>query len=187
MDLSLIFLEDKSHYVYIKDFDRLMFSKTKTKNKKHFCKRCLQCFSNENILIKHKENCLVINGKQSVKLNKGAINFKDYSRQIPAPFKIYADFECILKETEAHECNSTDTTEPSLIGCKNSSYTKKYQNHIPCGFVIEVIWVDYRFSKDIVIYRRKDCINKFITTILKEYEYCRDLMKEHFNKNLIMS
>ena len=42
MDLFLIFDEDKSHYVYIKDFEKLMFRKTKNKNKKYFCKNCLQ-------------------------------------------------------------------------------------------------------------------------------------------------
>ena len=98
MDLLLMFSGDKSHYVYIKDFDRLMFSMTKNKNKKHFRKRCLQCFSSKNILIGHKEDCLMINGQQSVKLSGGCISFKKFSRQMPVPFKIYADFECILKE-----------------------------------------------------------------------------------------
>ena len=37
MNLLMIHEENKSHYVYIKDFNRLMFSKTKNKNKKHFC------------------------------------------------------------------------------------------------------------------------------------------------------
>ena len=36
MDLLLIFEENKSHYVYIKDFNRLMFNKTKNKNKNNF-------------------------------------------------------------------------------------------------------------------------------------------------------
>ena len=47
MDLLLISDGCKSHYVYVKDFDRFMFNKTKNKNKKCFCKSCLQCFSNE--------------------------------------------------------------------------------------------------------------------------------------------
>ena len=68
MDLLLLIDNDKSHYVYIKDFDRFMFHKTKNENKKWFCKSCLQCFSSENVLIKDKENCLSVNGKQSVKL-----------------------------------------------------------------------------------------------------------------------
>ena len=41
MDLFLVMNENKSHYVYMKDFDRFMFHKTKNKNKKYFCKSCL--------------------------------------------------------------------------------------------------------------------------------------------------
>ena len=40
--LLLISNDFTSHYVYIKDFNRLMFNKTKNKNKKYFCKSCLQ-------------------------------------------------------------------------------------------------------------------------------------------------
>ena len=36
MDLLLISNKNKSHYVYIKDFNRFMFNKTKNKNKKIF-------------------------------------------------------------------------------------------------------------------------------------------------------
>ena len=50
------------------------------KNKKWFCMRCLQCFSSKSILEKRKENCLVINGEQRVKLSSGFIEFKNYSR-----------------------------------------------------------------------------------------------------------
>ena len=53
MDLLLQTDENKSHYVYIKDFDRFMLHKTKNKNKKYFCKSCLQCFSSRKVLTKH--------------------------------------------------------------------------------------------------------------------------------------
>ena len=49
MDLLLLIDDDKSHYVYIKDFNTFMFHKTKNKNKKWFCRSCLQCFSSGNI------------------------------------------------------------------------------------------------------------------------------------------
>ena len=77
MDLLLLNDDDKSHYVYIKDFDRFMFHKTKNKNKKWFCRSCLQCFISESVLIKHKENCLSINGKHSVKLEEGIIELEN--------------------------------------------------------------------------------------------------------------
>ena len=86
MDLLPIFDDNKSHYVYIKDLYRLMFNKTKNKNKKYFCKCCLQCFSSENVLTEHKENCLIMNGKQNVKLGKGLISFKNYSKQLNCQF-----------------------------------------------------------------------------------------------------
>ena len=57
MDLLLLINSEKAHYVYIKNFNRFMFHVTKNKNEKWFCKSCLQCFSSENILIKHKEIC----------------------------------------------------------------------------------------------------------------------------------
>ena len=36
IDLLFLIDDDKSHYVYIKNFDRFMFHKTKNKNKKWF-------------------------------------------------------------------------------------------------------------------------------------------------------
>ena len=145
-----------------KIFDRFMFHKTKYKNKKWFCRSCLQCFSSESVLIKHKENCLSINGKQSVKLKKGIIEFENYFKQIPVPFKIYAGFECNLR----------------CIECYEGSYTKEYQGHVPCSFAYKVVCIDDKFTKQIVVYR---------VQILKECKYCRKVMNKHFNKNLIMS
>ena len=42
IDLLLLIDDNKSHYVYIKDFGRLMFHKTKNKDKKWFCRSCFQ-------------------------------------------------------------------------------------------------------------------------------------------------
>ena len=79
---------DKWHYAYIKDFDRFIFHKTKNKNEKWFCRSYLQCFTNKNVLTNHQENCLCINGAQSVKLEKGLTEFKNFFKQIPDSFKI---------------------------------------------------------------------------------------------------
>ena len=57
LDLLLLIDDDKSHYLYIKDFDRFMFHKTKNKDKKWFCRSCLQCFSSESVLIKQRKLC----------------------------------------------------------------------------------------------------------------------------------
>ena len=81
MDLLLVINDVKSHYLYIKDFNRFMLRQTKNKNKNYICKNCLQCFSSENVLTKHKEDCLSINGAESVRLEKVTIVFKLFSNK----------------------------------------------------------------------------------------------------------
>ena len=44
-----------------------------------------------------------INGKQSVKLEEGTIEFENYFKQIPVPFEIYVDFECSFRGVESYE------------------------------------------------------------------------------------
>ena len=122
LDLFLISNNFTSYYVYIKDFKRLMFNKTKHKGRKYFCKSPVQCFSSANVLKEHKEDCSMINRKQNVKI--------DYSRQISVTFKIYADFQSILRNCD--------------IGIDNQcfSYTKKYRDHVPCSFAYNAVCID---------------------------------------------
>ena len=106
MDLLLISDENKSHYVYIKNFNIFICNKTKCKNKKHFCRYCLQCFRSEKVLTQREEVCLKTNGKHSLKLKSGSIKFKNYQKQLAVSFKIYADLECNVKKVKSSEKNS---------------------------------------------------------------------------------
>ena len=167
LDLFLISNIFTSYYVYIKDFNKLMFNKTKHEGRKYFCKSSLQCFSSEKVLKEHKEDCLMINGKQNVKLG--------CSREIPVLFKIYADFESVLKNCDVG------------IDSQCFSYTKKYQDLVLCGFAYKVVCIDDKYSKDIVLYRGKTAVFKFIDMILKEYGYCRKVINKYFCKKLVMT
>ena len=51
----------------------------------------------------HKKIFLKINVEQPVKIEGGFIEFKNYFKQVPVPFKSYADFECILKSVKSNE------------------------------------------------------------------------------------
>ena len=90
---------------------------------------------------------------------------------MPVPFKVYANFECNLEIVESYE----------------GSYSNKYQHHIPCCFAYKLVFVDDKFTKPIVVFRGENAGYKFVKAVLKEYEYCKKVMKKHFNKNLIMS
>ena len=88
---------------------------------------------------KHQKVCLRINGKQSLKLRSGSIKFKNHFKQLAAPFKMYADFEPILKAVKNNDKN-------------NAPCTKRCQAHIPCSFAPKVVCIDDKFSKLVVIY-----------------------------------
>ena len=58
---------------------------------------------------------------------------------------------------------------------------------ILCSLVYKVECIDDRFSKPDVLYRGKNAVYRFIKVILEEYYYCKNLIKKHSNKNLVMS
>ena len=68
MELLLITEGENKHYVLIKDFNKFMFNQTKHEHRKYFCMYCLQCFSREDVLTEHKNNCISINGKQAINM-----------------------------------------------------------------------------------------------------------------------
>ena len=173
LNVLLISNEEKSHYVFIKDFNRLMYSEVKTKNqhKKHFCMSCLQNFTTKEILNNHRERCLLINETQAVKYETGIIKFKNYEKQIPIPFKIYADTECLLKR----------------INIDEGKYTKSYQKHIPNSIGAKSVCIDNRFTLPAIIFEGKNCINKFIKLIFRQQEQINQIITNHFNKKLKMT
>ena len=64
LNVLLISNEETSHYVFIKDFNRLIYLKTKPKERKHFCMSCWQNFTTKEILNNHRERGLLINETQ---------------------------------------------------------------------------------------------------------------------------
>ena len=148
LNVLLISNEEKSHYVFIKDFNRLMCSTVKTKNdhKKHFCMSCLQNFTTKEVLNNHRERCSLINETQAVKYETGIIKFKNHKKQKPIPFIIYADSEFLVKRTNI-----------SL-----SEYTKLYQKHIPNSIGAKLVCIDNKFASLTKIFTGSNCIKKFI-------------------------
>ena len=70
---------------------------------------CVQCFSSEDILTKHKEICITINSKQAIKMpEKGnnILKYNNFHKQLPVPFVIYADFEVITEKVQGCKPNN---------------------------------------------------------------------------------
>ena len=149
LNVLLISNEEKSHYVFIKNFNRLMYSKTKHQHKKHFSMSCLQNFTTKEILNSHRERCLLINDTQAVNYETGTIKFKNFNKQIPTPFKIYADSECLLKK----------------VNINKGGYTKLYQKHIPNSIGAKLVCIDNEFTLPTKIFTGSNSIKEFIKWI----------------------
>ena len=68
------------------------------------------------------------------------------------------------------------------------SYTEAYQTHEDCGYGYKVICCyDDKYSKYTRIYRGENAVYKFMEKMLEEVEYCKAVIKKHFNKPLVMT
>ena len=178
MELLLITEGENKHFVLIKDFNKFMFNQTKHEHRKHFCMHCLQCFSREDVLTEHKNNCISINGKQAINMpEKGdKVYFKNHHKQLPVPFVIYADFEAITEKI--HGC----------LPNNEKSYTEAYQKHTDCGYGYKVVCCyDDKYSKPVQIHRGENAVHKFMENMLEEVDWCKSIIKKHFNKPLEMT
>ena len=179
MELLLITKDENKHYVLIKDFNKFMYKQTKHKERKHFCMHCLQCFSSERVLNNHKENCIIINGKQAINMPKkgeNTLKYTNHHKQQAVPFVIYADFEAITEKIQGCQPNN------------DKSYTEAYQKHTDCGYGYKVVCCyDDKYTKPINIYRGEKAVYKFMEKMLEEVKYCKNIMKKEFDKQLIMT
>ena len=99
-------------------------------------------------MIEHQKVYLKIIGRQSVKL------FKNYFKQLAPPFKIYANFESILKNTKSDNKNS------------NASYTEKYQIIFLAVLLIYLNVLMTDLGNQLFFIEEKNAVHKFIKAIL---------------------
>ena len=125
-DIVLLLIKDgeKSHYCLVKNISALLASQINShKGTSHICLNCFNGFKAPDSLNKHKEYCYNNECVKIVMPPPGTyLKFKKFHHSEKAPFAIYADFECLIK--------NMDSCDPD----PNKSYTKKYQKHKPSGF-----------------------------------------------------
>ena len=150
IDLFLYEEDGKYHYSLIKSFSRLFRSQitSRTNGKIHICKRCFTHFSKEELFQRHIEYCSS-NESVVVKMppKNSNLGFKNYFKQLPIPFVVYADFECFTK--------SIETCKPNPVG----SYTLGYQKHEPSGFCFYIKGIVSNIFKPITFTKQKESDN----------------------------
>ena len=159
IDLLLLTEENKTHYCWIKNLNRLLNSQvTNHKENKEYCRNCLNHFTPEKLAI-HQESCLSFDAiKIKMPSKDSTMRFRNYNRKMEFPYVFYADFEARLEKVESA------TPNPS------KSFTQIIQKHKPVSFCIHLV-SDYWKPKPI-LYRAKsddEDVGKKFVEVLRDF------------------
>ena len=158
----------KNHYVLIKKLNIFLGDH----NKNFICRRCLNSYTSENMLIKHKQKCGDDNITTIKTSNESHLHWKKHFHKNPLYFRVYADFEAV---------NEKDNTS---IGNKTTNIYK--QNPVLNGYHIvseleDVLKSDY--YKSPIGY---DNVDWFVDEVIK-LENKMAFYFKNTNKDIIMT
>ena len=131
INILLFYEGEKSHYVWIKDLNKLLFDQTKCQHRQHFCERCLHGYSREDLLQRYIPECnRICDRAVRIEMPKKGKNdtliLINFHRKMKVPFVIYAEFETILKK----------------IDDRSKTNTKTLNEHVVCGYSYVVVGCD---------------------------------------------
>ncbi|CAH1767592.1 11897_t:CDS:1, partial [Entrophospora sp. SA101] len=141
----------KTHFLWIKNPDKLAFKDSKHTTKKFICDGCFISFTTETGCNNHKDSCPGLGEAPQVvtmpkKGGKNFEKFKNFSRMMYAPCVIIADFECshILKDEN--------------YGGKMHKIAEQTAN----SFAYSVHWIDTGETWGPFIYRGPNASEEFV-------------------------
>ena len=153
INLLLIANQETQHYVLIKSLSGLLSSRTKYKNKMHYCFRCLHGFKWEESLRKHKKDCKKFKVQRTEMPFEKHLEFKSFNKMIRYPLYIVADFESVISRVDY-----------------GTGATLKTAEHIPCAYALKIVSRFEELRRPVESYRGEDAAQKFILRINEIYE-----------------
>ena len=138
--------ETRSHYVWVKNINALLYDQNKTTANKFFCVRCLCSFKTEASLTKHTPECKRIADGEPARVvmpDDPILTFVNHAKMMKAPYIVYADTEALITLVENDGRNTTRDAK-----------------HVPCSIGFVVVRSDGKKTREF-FYRGADCIAKF--------------------------
>ena len=167
INLMLTAQGENTHYSLVKRLTALLYDQNRHNESKHFCERCLRGYSRRDLLERHKPECKgLLKSPTRTEMPKQGDNkmaFKNYYKQMKAPYVVYADFECVLKKIARCEPDN------------KQSFTVKTEKHEPCGFSYMAVRSDGQFFGPFT-FRGEDAVYVFLRYLLNhEIEMREDM------------
>ena len=168
----------KEHYAWIKNFSRMIHDLSGKHSTKFFCKRCFGVFLCQSTFDRHQAICSrpdFENMIYTLPPPGSKLKFTNIQCQLKSSFVIYADFECLL-------CDSDQSANER----RRKKKTIFYQNHTPCavGFYI-VPAVEGIFKQRYETYTGTDVVKWFLQRMLTIRDEIISLLQD--KQDLIMT
>ena len=175
INLMLIESGERQHYCWVKRVCALLFDKA-INNKTFYCIICLSRFTKAHVLVEHEKHCKGVNGRptriEMPEEGNNNLNFKNYHKQMKAPYIIYADFEAVVRKYKGCE-RGPDYVNKNKSKC----YTEKTEHHEACGYSFVIVRSDGQVTGPIV-YRGENAVKSFLERLVK----VKDKIRENFSK-----
>ena len=175
INLMLIESGGRQHYCWVKRVSALLFDKA-INNKTFYCMLCLSRFTKAHVLVEHEKHCNGVNGRPTridmPEEGNNNLTFKNYHKQMKAPYVIYADFEAVVRKFKGCE------RDPNYINKnKTKCYTEKTEHHEACGYSFVVVRSDGQVTGPIV-YRGENAVKSFLERLV----IVKDKIRENLSK-----
>ena len=166
--VNLLLISDGAvqHYIAVSSLSRFLRREVDS-HKRFYCPYCLHGFMRADLLERHQDDCrphgpqkMVFPGEEDKWLK-----FDNVKAMLPAPFVIYADLESYVEPIQT---------------CSNApgkSSTERTHKHTPSGFCYMVVSQDPRRSKEAVVYRGPDVMERLVESLLDEVEDIKRQLK----------
>ena len=76
---------------------------------------------------------------------------------------------------------------PERIKSNEGKHTTNHLEHYPNSIGAKLVRVDDRFTLPTIIFKGKNCINKFIKRVINQNKRIKEIISNHFNEELIMT
>ena len=175
------------HYAWIKTFSAFIWDLAGGHRGKYFCKRCFGLFLSKVTYDRHQEICSRPNFESVIyrfPLPKTYLKFFSVRNQLPAPFVIYADFECLLMPTNDGAEDPIPQAGPPLK--KRKQRTQNYSKHIPCAVGLYIVPSSPTFfTARYETYTGVDVVDWFLNRLLTIEQELGRILKDE--KKLVMT
>ena len=160
---------DTSHYVHIRNFSRLVSSRTKCEGASFVCNSCLNVFSDQRVLDEHIPRCFMHHPQQVVypdpnKPDECKLPFKDHHKEHPQKFYLVCDFECFLTPPEQ---DPNPNAKSHIV-----------DEHMVSGFCCHRVTSLPQYQTPPTLYSGSDVMTHFYDHVMSENKTINEIMSE---------